>query len=210
MRILECIQGSDAWHAARLGIPTASAFGKILTPGGKPSSSAAGYMHALIAARLLNMPVDDEATEFMGRGLQLEAEAVRYYELQRDAEARRVGFVLDDSGRFGCSPDRLIGDDGGLEVKCPSAAVHVGYLLDDLPVKFQPQVQGCLWITGRHFWDVLSYNPELPPALVRVERDEEFIRNLASVVGAFCDVLDVKYRDLTERFGLTPEWRSAA
>lgn len=202
MKLIDCVQGSPEWVAARLGIPTASQFSRILTPGGKPSSSAEPYMHALIAERLLGYPVvSADSTDFMERGKALEPEAVRYYELQRDMEAQRVGFCLADDGRCGCSPDRLIGKDGGLEIKTPSAAVHVGYLLDDIPKKFGPQVQGCLWITGREWWDVLSYNPELPPALVRVYRDEQHIHNLEAVLSAFCDVLDANHRDLVSRLG---------
>lgn len=207
MRIIDCVQGDAAWHAARLGVPTASQFGKILTPTGKPSAQAEDYMHALIAERLLGVPAGPDATDWMERGSQMEPNAVSYYELQRDVSTRKVGFCLADSGRYGCSPDRLVGEAGGVEIKCPSAAVHIGYLLDDLPAKFKPQVQGCLWITGREWWDLLSFNPDLPPALIRMGRDKEYIRNLEAVVTAFCSVLDEKTEELLSRY---PALRRAA
>jgi len=66
----------------------------------------------------------------MERGTALEAEGVAYYELTTDLEAAPCGFALTDDGLAGASPDRLVGLDGLLEVKCPAAATHVGYLLD--------------------------------------------------------------------------------
>ena len=188
---LDFAQGSPEWHAARLGIPTASNFGRILTPGGKLSASADTYMHELIAERMLGFPLNAGSVDFMERGKALEEQAVAFYELQRGVDTEQVGFVLTDDRRAGCSPDRFVGLDGGLESKCPSPAVHVGYLLDGgISDKYRPQVQGALWMTGRWWWDTLSYHPDLPPALVRVERDAEYITAIEVAVSAFCDRLD--------------------
>lgn len=201
MKIIPCTQGSEAWHAARLGIPTASCFDKIITPSGKPSSSAAGYMHRLIAERLLGHPVDGGDTSWMERGKITEAEAVALYELHRDVDTQPAGFCVTDDGRAGCSPDRLVGNAGGLELKCPSAAVHVGYLLEVEPRKFWPQIQGNLWVTERGWWDFLSYCPQLPHALARFDRDQEFIDALAREVEAFCDRLDAEHQKLAALIG---------
>ena len=201
MKIIPCTQGSPEWHAARLGIPTASNFGKIVTPACAASKSAEGYMHQLVAERLIGHPCGEIDTPWMQRGQITEAEAVAYYELQRGVDTQAVGFVTTDDGSAGCSPDRLIRDDGGLEIKCPSAAVHVGYLLEREPRKYWPQIQGALWITGRRWWDFLSYCPELPPALIRFERNEQFIASLASAVETFNEHLDAAHRRLAEMIG---------
>lgn len=186
MIILDCEQGSEEWFKARLGIPTASRFSQIITPKTcKPSASAQGYLHELCAEWLLGESLDGATTAFILRGAGMEESAVQWYEFQTDTETTPVGFCLRDDSAVGCSPDRLIGEDGGLEVKCPSAKVHVGYLLNGLDVEYRAQVQGALWITGRAWWDVLSFNPELPPALLRTERDEEFIGKLGDAVDAF-------------------------
>jgi hypothetical protein len=198
MKIIECVQGDERWHRARLGIPTASCFDKILTPGGKLSSSADHYMHELIAERILGVPVNDEATKWMERGKEMEPQAVAWYELERDVDTQRVGFCTTDDGRIGASPDRLVGTNGGLEVKTPTAAIHVGYLLDDIPNKYKPQVQGCMYVTGRDWWSILSYNPELPPALVTVERDDQFIALLEVALDEFCERLDAGERRVRE------------
>lgn len=196
----DCAQGSPEWHALRLGIPTASNFGRILTPTGRPSASADAYMHELIAERMLGVALSAESVDFMERGKALEAEAVAWFELQTGADTEAVGFCTTDDGRIGCSPDRLVDSVAGLEVKCPSPAVHVGYLLDGgISDKYRPQVQGGLWITGRKSWWTLSYHPDMPPAMVRVAADEEYIVTLSEALTTFCDRLDAACEKLGVR-----------
>lgn len=197
MIILDLEQGSPEWGAARLGIPTASQFSRLLTPTGKPSTSANGYMDELLAERLLGASLDQVTTDWMRRGRELEASAVRYYELQRDCDTKAIGFVLRDDGKCGCSPDRLVGEDGLLEIKCPGAKTHVTYLRGDVSAAHKPQTQGQLWICEREWCDVLSYHPEMPPALVRVDRDEAYIKALATVVAQFAARLDAESTKLT-------------
>lgn len=196
---IECEQGSAEWAKARSGIPTASNFHRIVTPKtGRLSESSHAYLCELLAERMLGVSLDDSMSEWMERGKELEESAVAYYELQKDTETEEVGFCLRDDRSAGCSPDRLVGDDGGLEIKCPSAAVHVAYLIDP-PHKYRPQIQGSLWVTGREWWDFLSYNPILPPALIRFERDEDYIEKLAAAVGAFSERLEEAFEKMKAR-----------
>lgn len=191
MKVIECKQGSTEWHRARMGIPTASQFHRILTQKTlKPSASAEGYRHELLAEWLLNSPLSmgEDGGGFMGRGRDLEAWAVSFYELQRDTKTTAVGFCLTDDGRAGCSPDRLVGDDGGLEIKCPGPAQHVANLLA-MTREHYAQVQGCLFVTGRKWWDLLSYHPELPPALVRYTPDAPYQEALGACLVEFADRL---------------------
>lgn len=198
-------QGHAEWMALRLGIPTASCFDKIITPKTmKPSASADKYAWELIAERVLGRPVDDASSGFITRGTILETKAVEFYELERNVDTERVGFVLRDDRRVGCSPDRFVGSDGGLEIKCPNATNHIGYLLDDEGIGYRAQVQGCLWLCEREWWDTISYNPDMPPALVRITRDEKFIAALEAAVDAFLDRLDGMIYTLTQR-GYFPE-----
>lgn len=188
---VDCVQGSEEWHRHRMGRPTASQFSRIIQPKNrKPSASQHKYKCELVAERLLQTPLVSEATAFMERGKAMEDEAVAYYELQRGVDTERLGFALTDDRRAGCSPDRLVGADGLLQIKCPSPGVHVGYLLGDVAEDYMAQVQGELWVTGRAWADVLSYSPLMPPALVRVDRDEAYIRDLSALVLAFSDDVD--------------------
>src|SRR3990167_1730476 len=98
MIIHNCIQGTPEWLRLRAGIPTASNFDKIVTPGGKASDSAEKYRLLLLAERLIGEPVDDKGySHWMDRGSEMEAEAVRFYEFQRDIETVKIGFITNDA-----------------------------------------------------------------------------------------------------------------
>lgn len=197
-------QGSEEWVGLRVGRPTASNFDKVLTPKTlKLSGSFTGYAHQLIAEQILGFPVDSASSGFIERGSIMEKQAVDYYELQRECDTEAVGFILRDDERVGCSPDRFVGSDGLLEIKCPSAAVHVGYLLDTEGIGYKAQVQGQLWICERNYCDTLSYNPEMPAALVRQQRDEKFIAALAAAVEQLLSYIDESKLKLM-KLGLFP------
>jgi len=178
-------QGSIEWQQLRIGIPTASRFSHIITPKThKLSASATPYLHEKLAEWLLGEPADAASSGFMDRGSDLEAEAIRWYEFTNDMTVDRPGFILRDDRLAGCSPDGLVGDDGGLEIKCLSASNHVGALLGSAN-EYPVQIQGCMWLCERTWWTRLYYNPAMPPVVVRVERDDSFIALLAVTVNAF-------------------------
>ena len=186
MIVLNCKQGSDEWVQARLGIPTASQFHRIITPKTmKPAASAEGYIDQLVAEYLLGEQLDDSPTDFMQRGNILEEEAVRWYEFNHQCDTIPVGLILRDDRMVGCSPDRLVGENGGLEIKCPMPKNHVGYLLHGLSQDYRCQIQGGLWLSGRDWWDFVSYHPTLPKFEARIDRDDEFIRAMAELVDEF-------------------------
>ncbi|MGB1014981.1 MAG: lambda exonuclease family protein [Nannocystaceae bacterium] len=197
MKVIQCVQGGQDWIRARLGRPTASQFDKLVTPKTlKASKSADAFMHKLLAEWATGESSDDAASGFMDRGIEMESEAADWYAFTTNTEPVPVGFCTTDDGRAGCSPDRLVGDDGGLEIKCPSAKVHVGYLLGTPPTQYRLQIQGSLYVTGRQWWDWLSYHPDMPSVLIRMERDEECIDALSAVLPPFCDALDAAKREL--------------
>src|ERR1700734_694466 len=172
MIVHNCTQGSEQWLALRLGVVTASEFDKIITPKELQLSKASKkYMVVKLAEWILGAPLEayDVGAHGWGkRGKDLELEAVRYYEMERDVEISAVGFITTDDGMIGCSPDRLIGDDGLLELKCPSLEVHVSYMLDpgSLAAEYRLQTQGQMWVSGRHCGDIMSYYPGFPAVVV--------------------------------------------
>lgn len=183
MRIDQNEQGSPEWLAARLGIPSASMFAKIVTTKGSWSTSADTYINQLVAERLTGEREEVFQSHHMIRGTELEPDARDLYSLMTNSEVIEVGFCLHDTLAAGCSPDGLIGENGGLEIKCPAPSTHVEYLRGGvLPSKYKQQVMGCLWITGREWWDFVSYHPTMKPLIVRVERDEEYIAALENCV----------------------------
>ena len=137
-------QNSDRWHNLRLGIPTASEFHRIITPKTmKLSSQAEDYRDWLLAEWIYGAPLESPETSFMQRGSELEPEAVRSYEFERDCEVSEAGFFTTDDGMVGASPDRLVGSCGLLEIKCPAPQTHVGYMMSRaVDEKYMTQLQG--------------------------------------------------------------------
>lgn len=189
MRIVNVEQGSPEWHQARAGIPTASQLTRIITKTGKLSDSANKYISELIAESAFGVDFETASTFWMERGIDMEPEAVAYYEFQRDVKVDRVGFVLHDELPVGCSPDFLVGEPGGGEIKCPAPKTHIGYLLGHDDDAYKVQVQSSLWITGREWWDRIFYGPDLPKVIRRFKRDEAFIAKIDEAVRAFIDKL---------------------
>lgn len=191
----DVIQGTSQWADLRAGIPTASEFHRIVTPSLKPSKSAEMYLCELIAERLTGEPTVGYTSHWMDRGSELEKEAVNFYEFTRDIETEKIGFVTSDDGRWGASPDRLCGDSGLLEIKVGKPATHVGYLLQSGAAyeEYKIQAQSQIWVAEREWNDLMAYNPLLPPAIYRANRDEAFIKPLSAAVQAFVEILEQQW-----------------
>lgn len=178
MKILDIQQGTPEWLSARAGIPTASNFDKVLTVDGKLSKQIDKYAFQLAGEVIIGTKEESYQNDAMKRGVLLEPEARLCYELMTGNTVKQVGLCLTDFG-YGCSPDGLINDDGGQEIKCPSLAVHTMYLYENkLPTDYFQQVQGSMLVTDRKWWDFVSYYPGMKTLIVRVERDEEFCKKL--------------------------------
>lgn len=206
MKIIECQQYDPDWWDARRGIPTASQFHRFITPKtNKFGDGATSYIHELIAAKMRHTPefiTDRAQTRDMQHGAELEDEARRFYQMDTGREVRRVGFCLSDCGRFGGSPDGLIDPDGGLELKCPQVKTHVGYMVEgELPPEYKAQVHGLLIITGRAWWDFMSYvGTDIDPVIVRVEPNG-YTRDLKIALEQFLERYDKTLKKLMARAG---------
>jgi hypothetical protein len=185
MTIIDCEQRSDEWFAARLGVPSASSFEQIVTMKGEPSKQREKYLYKLAGEKVAGKAEESYQNAAMLRGVELEDTARQLYQLITDAQVDQVGFCVQDG--CGCSPDGLIGTTGGMEIKCPTISTHVGYLLNGgLPSEYFQQVQGSLLITGREWWDFVSFYPGLRPLIVRVEPDKAFLKALKAELDRFC------------------------
>ncbi len=184
MKIHRCKQASDEWLALRCGLPTASNFSQIVTPAkGELSKSRTKYIDELIADRITGPPIDGGAytSRAMDYGSVMEADARQYYREHHtrcfEDEVEEVGFITDDEGRFGVSPDgnvvSTINPNGGLELKVPLPKTHVGWWRAGvLPIDHKCQVHGGLAVTGYEWWDFMSYCPGIPPFIIRVKPDD--------------------------------------
>lgn len=197
-------QGTEAWHNLRLGLPTASRFDEIITPVQlKPAKSAKSekYMYQLLAEWIIGEPCDMANNKYMERGTELEPDARKTYEFIHGVKVEQVGFCTTDDKMVGCSPDGLIGDDGGLEIKCPMAPGHVKYLLNPtlLYEDYKLQVQGSLFVTGLAWWDIASYAPGMPLVVRRIKPDEAVQTALAENLKIFTQELEIYKQRLIEQ-----------
>jgi putative phage-type endonuclease len=198
-------QGSEAWKLARLGRLTASrladALAKTKTGWG---ASRANLMAELIAERLTGEPADKYVSPEMRHGTETEPQACDLYAFQTDADLETCGFIDHPSiAMSGASPDRLVGADGLLEVKCPNTATHLDTLLGrSVPGRYMTQIGWQLACTGRAWCDFVSFDPRLPAHMrlwvKRVRRDELQIPELEREARVFLGELDAKLAALTE------------
>jgi hypothetical protein len=207
-------QNSEAWERLRLGVPTASEFGKLVTAVEKrPSKQWKDHCYHLLAERILMRREDHYTSSAMIRGQEVQDQAADWYTFNTGRETETVGFIASDESytdsrgyewaRYGCSPDRLIGDDGLLECKCPTPKTMVRYWFEmKADRQYWPQLQGQLFVSQRMWVDLIAWHEELPKVIIRVERDEMFIRLLERTlreVNEFLDGVMDKLGQLQER-----------
>ena len=189
--LLNCEQGSEAWHQARLGIPTASKFDRIVTASGTARKQATGYLAELLAEHITGQAEDGYQSADIQRGIELEPAARACYELETGNDVVQVGGVyLDEAKNIMASPDGLIaGMTRGLEIKCPKLSTHIRYILEDgLPTQYVLQVQGGMWVTGYDEWDFVSYCPEYdaqPIYIKTIKRNTALIAQMDKHIRAF-------------------------
>lgn len=193
MKIHDVPQRSIEWARIHVGKITASEFKNLVTPEMEPRK---GEMPKTYLARKLaevfrgepmcNLSAAFASTVQMEQGTLMEEEILPWYSLKYDVPVKTVGFCETDDGLAGCSPDGLIGDDGGLEVKAPEPSNHCLYLLEGgIPKEYRPQVEFSLFVTGRPWWRFVSYRRRFPALVVEHKRNEETMEVIRGVVNAF-------------------------
>ena len=192
MIIADIDQLSDEWLRAKAGLISASSMDKVVTSKGVLSQSHKAYMYQLAGESFIGRRAESYQNATMLRGIVLEPVARANYAWDNDVEVREVGICYkDEKKRIGCSPDGLISEDGGLEIKCPEIHTHIQYLLEKkLPTTYFQQVQSSLFITDREWWDFMSYYPGLPDFIIRVYPDKAFHANLDVILKTFVFELD--------------------
>lgn len=170
---------------------------------GMPSSQSLNYAFRLAIERISGEPLDEgHSTWQMERGQELEPEARAEHQIQSGMMVDRAGFVVSSCGRFGASADGLIEDDGGSEYKCLVSPERLRTILIDGDWSdFRDQVQGCMWLTGRAWWHLGFYCPQLraidyPLHVIEVRRDEAYIADLHKDLLQFNAVVESNVKKL--------------
>lgn len=193
------IQGSEAWVQARCGRVTASCFSDVLAKG--EGKMRAKYLRRVLCERLTGKPMESYSNGHMERGTEQEPYARFAYEAETGNFVQEVGFIEHPELMCGASPDGLVNDDGGVEIKSVLATVQLETIeRGGFPPEHKAQIQGNLWITGRRYWHFVSYSPDMPAHLrlyiFRVERDEPYIATLETEVRTFLVQVERKYQQL--------------
>ena len=200
-------QGSQAWLDARCGLLTASEMKLIVTPTLKMASNdkERAHLFELLAQRITKYVEPQYVSDAMLRGQQDEIYARAEYE-KHFAPVTECGFITNTRHGFtiGCSPDGLVGEHGGIEVKSRVQKHQIDTLLNHVPANSCPddfliQVQSCLLITERQWWDFVSYSGGLPMCVIRIYPDpvvhEAILTAAAGFEARLAKRLD-EYRDL--------------
>jgi putative phage-type endonuclease len=200
-------QGTDEWKRLRLGKVTASRICDVMakTKTGWGASRAA-YAAQLVCERLTGCIQDGYTNAAMQWGTATEPEARRAYEFFVDRDVIQVGFVDHPTIKWaGCSPDGLIGEDGLVELKCPTPATHIETLLNgNFADKYVKQALWQMACTGRRHCDLASYDPRMPERMrlfvKRIERDDEAIAEIEEAVTQFLKEIDETVGNLLAKY----------
>lgn len=191
-------QRSAEWFTERAGKITASRMNDVMLVRDRepfksgprkgqdkpPPKALTDYAYQLAAERLTGKPRKQIKAAALAWGTDVEPAAIGAYQAETGEIVTLCGFVQHPTHNFiGASPDFLVNEDGGGEVKSPeSSEVHLETLLTGLPPEHIEQIQGGLWVTGRQWWDFVSYHPDFPADLrlyvQRVQRDNGYIAKL--------------------------------
>jgi YqaJ-like viral recombinase domain len=205
-------QNSAEWFRARLAIPTASEFHRIITPTGKKSSQAGAYMFKLLYEYVTNLPCQSEEDSYQSRwmedGHQYEETVAKSFELMTGHQIEKIGGISNCEGLVWASPDRIIKNVACVELKAPAPWTQLGYLIqkDSLIEDYRPQLQGQLFVSelDRQFITSDNHRIKCPPVLMEVTRDEAYLAKLQEYLTEFLDkMLNFRIK-LRFEFGLIP------
>ena len=201
MKVIDSVQGTPEWLAARAGRVTASMISNVLM---KPETAGfRDYQAQLVAEILTGKPQGSDYTNVhMQYGTETEPLARSAYEAETGFSVDEVGLCIHPTiERAGASPDGLVGNSGLVEIKCPKVATHLAYLIAGVvPAAYRNQMMWQMAVTGRDWCDFVSFRPDLPEHLqlfiVRFKRDSAKILELETAVIAFLSTVDAMIAQL--------------
>ncbi|MDE2103564.1 MAG: YqaJ viral recombinase family protein [Patescibacteria group bacterium] len=184
-------QGGAEWKALRVGKVTASRFADAVAGGdGKVRSK---YLRELAGEVMTGEPAETFFNRAMERGKDMEGSLRATFEIETGLQVEQVSFVKRQRpyGVIGASPDGLVGEDAGLEIK--KAEPHV--LIDILragrvPPEYVPQLQGNMLVTDRPWWWLAIGFPGMPMFKRKVPRDSAYCARLEVGLETFQRDLD--------------------
>lgn len=171
MQIHNVEQKTKEWFDIRKGKMTASKATAI----GNAGKGLETYIYELMAEYYSSADKEQFSSSHTDRGNEYEPVARDVYSFENGVDVETVGFI-ELSEYVGCSPDGLVGDDGGTEIKSPDDKKYILYLLNkenEIDSGYIWQCQMNMLITDRKWWDLIIYNPNFEKSMLvfRIHRD---------------------------------------
>jgi len=208
--ITDCEQGSDAWHQHRLCSLGASSMQKVLA--GK--KERADLLRQFALEKITGQKTETYSNANLVNGLTAEPLIRREYEFITGNKVDQVALIKSDIDGCHISPDGLVAEDGGTEIKNRIRKIQFEYVeaRKNPSGKYQPklyagiptlgvytQVQGSLWVSKREWWDYVSacvivneygelaFDYAMGDYIIiqRVYRDEDYIKTIEKEVISF-------------------------
>lgn len=196
------------WLRARCGRITASRLGDVMAYSRQAKKEGAelkcrsDYRMELVSERLTGLTANHFVTNEMKWGAEQEELARTVYEQSRNLLVWPVGFAIHPTMDFsGASPDGLVGDEGGIEIKCLTTANHLDiFRSGKVPQEYYDQMQWNMVCCERKTWDFVIFDSRLPERLqmkaIPVAYDEERVAALEVEVRK----MDAEVRATIEEF----------
>ena len=193
-KFIDCEQRSAEWFAARCGRITASHMAELFAYSkakGKETvelKERANYRMKLLAERLTGQVTSNFVTNEMKWGQEQEEYARSAYEVKHNVFVEEIGFAVHPIYEFaGASPDGLVGDKSGLEIKCLTTARHLEiWKSREVPQEYADQIQWNMVCCERDKWDFVCFDSRLPAHLqllvIPVAYDEKRVEELEAEV----------------------------
>lgn len=202
--IVDCEQGTPEWKKARAGRVTASRMADLLAKG--KGISRQKYLGQIIAERDSGEPSEMSfKSASMEWGTQQEEDAATLYEWEYETRLTKVGFVIHPAIELsGCSPDRLCGDEGIVQIKCPDTHTHIEtFMTDEIDSRYLKQMQWEMACTHSKWCDFVSFDPRVKQErrlfVKRIRRDPAAIVAMQAEVQAFLREVDETIKQLDRK-----------
>lgn len=204
----EVEQGTPEWHRMRAGVITASRVHDIIKKGrakGSYSAARQTYMNELIAQVCTGLLPEQLTAKQVAWGHENEPKALALYDPFEDKQINQIAFIYGLDMRCGVSPDALVNDNGGLEIKCPwTTSQYIDQLLGGEPKpEYLTQMQYSMWLTGREYWDFANYDPRMKKGnihIVKHEPDLELFKVFNEEIPKFIKDMDDKLASIGFKF----------
>ena len=182
-------QGRPEWLAARCGLLTASVIGKLITPKLQvaDNETSRGVIETLVAERITGRVEYVHPSFDMQRGSMDEPYARDLY-AEQYAPVTEIGFAVRtiNGHKLGASPDGLVGEFGGLEIKSRSPKLQLKTILSrEIPTDNLAQIHACMFVLDRGWWDYCSYAGGWPLQVIHVTRDPLWDAVIIDALNAF-------------------------